>query len=545
MTKTRRRASKTLQICLCCLFSLAVALPSEAGQATVLFIGDLHSQILPLTRKIHKTTASYGGLVYAAQVIDQEREKNPHAVILEGGDAVSGIMWFHFFGEPEFAALEKTGVQAKLLGNHEFNYGLDHLALALRRSSLPVVATNLSFDDAFMKERIVPTLLLQSGDTVLGILGLASPTLFAQASPGEKVHLDRDMEGIARAAVGDLRAQGADIIIALSRLARQDNVELASRVGGIHAILGSSSHEGMDGPLLVEGPQQWTTILGETEAYGTFVGKLEIATDRDGRVDRDGTRWTLLPANPDVVGVHEEIQAIGKTFEDELNRALLVTLGFSENYADARAASLRRGENGLANFITDALRWRFRTDIAVINAGGVRGDRIYPGGNLSWKVLSEILPFRNAIHVVTLSGRQIRQLLEISLSALIGPEDSYDPEVRVHTGGLLHFSGLRVRASLAGKPTFVDADGRLIEWGNRLEEVSFLDGDSWVPLDDDRTYTVAANSWTAGGGDRLFVFREGSREETDIVDIEAVVDYLLAQPDKHVRFSKDGRLSIR
>ncbi len=543
-TNLKMRSFSFLVGLLSFFFLNSLASPAASGQITLLFLDDLHSQLLPLTQKVHTTTVSYGGLVYAAQVIREEKQKNPDAFVLQGGDAVSGIMWLHFFGEPEFSALEKTGVQAKLLGNHEFNYGLDHLSAALEKTAIPVIASNLSFDDAFMKERVAQTLLLKSGGTVLGVLGLASPTLFTQASPGEKVHLDRDLEHVASSAVRQLRDRGAHIIVALSRLPEQDNIELASRVKGIHAILGSSSHEKMDDYLMVEGPERWATLLAETEAYGTFVGRLDLATDAEGRVSEEGTRWTLLPATPEAVGPHKEVQAIAQAFEDKLNRALLVTLGFSENYADARTTSLRSDENGLANVITDALRWRFKTDIAMINAGGVRGDRIFPSGNLSWKILSEILPFRNAIHIVALSGEQIRQLLEVSLSALIGPDDAYDPDTRIHTGGLLHFSGLRVRCSLSGKPTLVDPDGRLIRWGNRLEEVSFLQGGTWVPLDKDRIYTVAVNSWTAGGGDRLFVFREGTREKTDILDIEAVVDYLLAQPGQRVRFAKDGRLSI-
>ena len=105
-------------------------------------------------------------------------------------------------------------------------------------------------------------------------------------------------------------------------------------------------------------------------------------------------------------------------------------------------------------------------------------------------------------------------------------------------------SGLRVEYSLKGEPSLVEADGKLIRWGNRLRSVSVFSDGEWRPLDDDRVYTVAVNSWTAGGGDRLFVFAEGTTEKTDIRDIDAVAEYLMSRKDKTVRFGKDGRISI-
>ncbi len=101
-----------------------------------------------------------------------------------------------------------------------------------------------------------------------------------------------------------------------------------------------------------------------------------------------------------------------------------------------------------------------------------------------------------------------------------GPDDHYDPNNRPHTGAFLQLSGLRVEYSLRGIPSLVDTTGRLLRWGNRLRSVAVLSGEEWVPLEDGREYTVAVNSWTAGGGDRLFVFAEGTAEKTDIRDID-------------------------
>lgn len=513
------------------------------ARVPVLFLGDLHSQLLPVSLKANKTTVLFGGLVNGASLLAKERAAEPSALILQGGDAVSGIMWLHFAGEPEFSALELAGVQVILLGNHEFNYGPDQLKKGLGRTSITALASNLYFDDQDLAERVSRYVILESGKTKVGLFGLASPNLFAQASPGPGVHLHRNVEAVSAKMVHELGEKGAGVVIALSRLSREENKRLAASVEGIHAILGGSSHEETPEPLFVRGPNGWETLLAESGAYGAFIGKLLLDVT-NGRISRQGTTWNLLRVTPEA-GSHQEVERIARTFEGRLNEALITTVGIFENSADGRSFTVRTGESPLGNFITDALRWRFRTDIAMINGGGIRGDRIFPAGNVSWKTLLEILPFNNPIQIVSLKGTQIRQILELSAGALKGgPDDQYDPNHRPHTGAFLQLSGLRVVYSLRGVPSLVDTTGRLIRWGNRLRSVSVLRGEEWVPLEDDREYTVAVNSWTAGGGDRLFVFPEGTAEKTDIRDIDAVAEYLMSREDRRVHFEKDGRIKI-
>ncbi|HRX27494.1 MAG TPA: hypothetical protein P5219_11795, partial [Aminivibrio sp.] len=181
------------------LFLFPAPLPAAGStlRIPVLFLGDLHSQLLPVSLKANKTTVLFGGLVNGASLLAKERAAEPSALILQGGDAVSGIMWLHFAGEPEFATLEAAGVQAFLLGNHEFNYGTDHLKKGLGRTSISALASNLYFDDQDLAERVSRYVILESAKTKVGVFGIASPNLFAQASPGPGVHLNRNVEAVS------------------------------------------------------------------------------------------------------------------------------------------------------------------------------------------------------------------------------------------------------------------------------------------------------------------------------------------------------------
>ncbi|NLA91067.1 MAG: hypothetical protein GX843_05460, partial [Synergistaceae bacterium] len=123
-------------------------------------------------------------------------------------------------------------------------------------------------------------------------------------------------------------------------------------------------------------------------------------------------------------------------------------------------------------------------------------------------------------------------------------DEYYDPNDRVPTGAFMQISGLRIEISRQAPPTLVDEGGKLIEWGGRLKSVLVQSGEKWEPIDDDRIYTVAINSYNAGGGDKLFVFPEGNTLETDVLDIDAAVEYLMTRRGEKVWFAADGRIAF-
>ncbi|MDI9370701.1 MAG: bifunctional UDP-sugar hydrolase/5'-nucleotidase [Synergistota bacterium] len=525
------------------LLLLPLSSVAEERTATILFFADLKSRLAPVSIKANKTTVQFGGLVNGAALLRSERGKNPATVVLAGGDSVSGLMWHTFAGTPEFSAMEEAGVQAVLLGNHEFHYGSEHLKKALSGRSMHIIASNLSFADEMLAEIVKRWTIIEAGGIRLGVFGLASPTLMTENYPVPGVDLDDDIHRVTASMVDELGRNGAEVILALSRLQREDNSKLASSVDGIHAILGSSSHKEAPEPSFVKNPGGWDTVLADVGDYLAFVGRLDL-TVRQGKLSRNDVSWRLLGVTPQA-GVHEGVQKIALEYERRLNEAFLIPMAVFDNPVDGKNVSLRSGENALGNLIADSLRLRFRTDIGMVNGGGVRGDRFYPAGSVSWRTFHEMLPYSNKIYVVTLTGEQIKQLLEFSASALKGgPGDNYDPALRPPTGAFLQVSGLRVRFSLEGEPSLVDWEGKELRRGSRLKDVSVLNDGEWVPLDDSTMYTIAINSYAAEGGDKLSVFTRGPFRDTGVVDVDALVEHIVTRPGSRVTFATDGRIAF-
>lgn len=537
---------RLLRAGLICGILLAFVSPAAGrdGRVTILSINHLKSQLLPISDKVNKTSVRMGGLAHAAGLVKQERSQDdPNAIFVQTGEAVEGPMWRYFGGVPEFSSLSAAGIQVGMIGKREFDYGWDHLKQALGHVVFPMVLSNVSISDPEAARKFARNVVVPAGDLKVGFFAMLSTWLFSVTRKTDELTVLTDTEGIAREMVADLRAQGADVIVMLSNLSEGENRHLAESVPGIHAIVGRGVSEKEEVQLqLVQGPGDWTTALAWGGSRGKFLGKLVLTTEK-GRLLWDRTSWRLLNVTPKIPP-NPEVMRIAAEYESKLNGSLERAVGFFESPVDAQKRTLRVREMPLGDFMADGLRWRFKTDVGLVNGGSLRGDRIFPAGEVSEKNLTEILPFGNGIEVVTVTGMQLRQIMELSASALIVEGEHFDPAFRVPDGGFLQISGLKVVYDLREKAASFDSGGRLLSWGNRLKRILVQKDGEWREVDDRAKYTVAVNSWIAGGGDRYFVFEGARRESTEVRELDVLVDYLRSFPEGRVDMKTDGRIVI-
>jgi 2',3'-cyclic-nucleotide 2'-phosphodiesterase (5'-nucleotidase family) len=153
----------------------------------------------------------------------------------------------------------------------------------------------------------------------------------------------------------------------------------------------------------------------------------------------------------------------------------------------------------LGNLIADAQRWAAKGHVAIMNNGGIRTE--LRAGDATYGSLFEIQPFGNTLYSLTMTGAQLRGLLEAMLSKL--PVDD-------------HVSGLAIRYD-PSKPA-----------GSRVVSVTTADG---TALSDSRSYNVIVNDFLATGGEGYDAGgRATASRPTNIVDLDALIDYLRSLP---------------
>jgi 2',3'-cyclic-nucleotide 2'-phosphodiesterase (5'-nucleotidase family) len=261
-----------------------------------------------------------------------------------------------------------------------------------------------------------------------------------------------------------LRAGRPPIVVAVTHQDMPADERLAREVPGIHLVIGGHEHDPLENVV-------GETLITKAGADGVFVVRVDLQATRDGTVLARQHRF--VPITPELPE-DPAMAALIARYQSRLSEALDVRIGETAVPLDARNAALRTSETNAGNLITDVMRARLHADVAFMNGGGIRGNQLVPAGPLTRRDINALLPFLNVLVMLEVPGKVLLEALERSVSAY--PRES---------GGFLQVSGLSFVFDPARPP------------GQRVQRV-VVGGE---PLEPERRYKLATNSYTAGGGD--------------------------------------------
>jgi len=522
---------------------------------TILHTNDTHSQLENMARQ--------------ATLIREIRLQVPEALLLHAGDAMVGTLYYTVHkGVAEAWVLEKMQFTAMTLGNHEFNQGPSGVARLAESVSFPLLCANFDFSgEPALVGKILPYVVVETRDGKVGVLGLTTENTAWISNPGPNIQIN-DALGAARQAVAELTALGVDVIIALTHLGWEEDIELAQSVTGIDIVIGGHSHTlPQEYPLVVErklinintatseelqtlrgiGPVLAQRIIDFRGEHGAFalveeitkvrgIGPATLANIRDwisvvdatvpalvvqagdralhlGRLkvtfDEIGVLQTwdgeLIPV--DKLAVDPEIEAQLAVFREPIAAFASQVIGETRTDLDGERGRVRTRETNLGNLIADAMLWKAapaEAQIAIQNGGGIRAS--IPAGSITLGQAMEVLPFGNYLVVLSLTGEQILAALENGVS-----------QVEQVVGRFPHVAGLRFTWDPA-KPV-----------GERIVSAEVLTGGEFRRIGARTRYTVVTNSFLASGRDGYDVFLQAA--ETIVlgfVDYEVLADYVRA-----------------
>jgi 2',3'-cyclic-nucleotide 2'-phosphodiesterase (5'-nucleotidase family) len=430
-----------------------------------------------------------GGMARLATLVKRARAANANTIFAHAGDAISpSPMSTVLRGEQMIAVLNAVGLDLATFGNHEFDFGPDVLRRRMRESrfawlSANVVerATGAPFGLAAREH------VLALGGLRVGLFGLTTPETATTSAAGPALAFLDPIES-GRAAAAALRRSGAHLVVGVTHQHMRADQALAA-AADVDVVLGGHEHE----PLVAEEGKALITKAGSDARY---LVQVDVWLRPDGLLVERSWRFqevsARVPEDPDVA-------AVVRRYGERLNRELDTVVGQTAVPLEARRGRLRMEESNLGNFIADAMRARLGADVAVVNGGGIRTDRIIPAGPLTKRDVHGLLPFTNAVMKLAVSGTRLRETLEQGLAGL-----------ERGGGGYLQVSGLRVtydpRRPIGQRVLSVDVDG--------------------APLDLAQIYTLAVVDYVAGGGDGITALRD-ARVLVDAVTGPQVADVVL------------------
>lgn len=411
-----------------------------------------------------------GGMAELMTLLKRERAAAEHSITTFGGDLISpSVMSGLTQGSQMIDFYNKLGTDIAVLGNHEFDFGPEVTVERVAESEFPWLGTNVVGAGGRHALGTVATHIIDVAGYKVGFFGVLAPETDELSSPGDHITITPPIL-TAKAAVADLHAQGAELIIALTHDDLADDRRLVSEVEGLHLVLGGHDHDPMS---IVESG----TLIAKAGYDAHYLLAVDLEVDRVTKKDEEVIEvlptWrfiTTAGVEPD-----SDILAIADAYKQELDKDLAVPVGKTTVELDSRRSTVRTVESNIGNLFADAIRETLGADVGIANGGGIRGDRTYDAGTVLTRkdVLTE-LPFGNTAVLIELKGADLLAALENGVSQI---EDM--------AGRFPQVSGLRYTFD-AAKPS-----------GDRITEVTIDE----TPIDLGKTYKVAVNDFIYGGGD--------------------------------------------
>lgn len=467
----------------------------EAEIVAVFATADIHGNYIPYTSTDGKF--EIGSVARIKTVMDEIRTAvgEENVIYVDGGDSPYNTTLANVtMGKVSVDALNALGLDATVLGNHDFDYSLENLLSLRDRAAYAMLSANTKFREGknYEGEADYPFddyITIEAGGMKFGIFGVtddksAETTLYTNT---RDIEWDNDLAKATELVTKLKNEEKCDIVVALSHVHSKntklitDNKAVDISIGGGNDIAGR--------PTIINDTQ----YLINPSKHGEALNQINVVL-YEGKMTGIVYNQIFLT---DAYQENAEVKKIIDDYNAEVGKALEEVVGYSAQRLEW-STQLVRGQNSpIANLVTDALLDYFadyEPDICLVNGGGMRAS--IPEGAVTLKTCNSVLPFDNDMMLVEASGATVLAALENGVSYLPG----------LH-GKFAQPAGITYTADLTK------------EAGKRVSDVTLKDG---TKLDPDKRYKVVINSFIAGGGDGYSMFNVLNEEAGIAEDVKII-----------------------
>ncbi|MGW4960783.1 bifunctional metallophosphatase/5'-nucleotidase [Nonomuraea sp. NPDC004186] len=511
-------------------------------------------------------TVDAGGAAYVATHMKALADKNTIAVAQGDLIGATPLISAAYHDEPSVEFMGKLGLKVAAVGNHEFDEGYTELRRIMKGGCHPVdgcspagpwegakfdyVGANVLFknrnektdalaalggsDSAQVKQvlsdwgvpALPPVSIKWMNGVPIGFIGLVTQTTpNIVTAEGIKDLKFVDEVKAANVASKLLKLVGVKAQVVLVHEGDQVNAgqspDACSAVPGagnriatqvdpeIDVVLSGHSHQAY--LCKVKDPAGNDRVYSQGGSFGRVITQVDLNVNVK---TRDIDRASVVADNHVVtrtVTPDPEISTFVQTWKDRV--APVANKPVGKITADITNTAAPSGESALGDLIADGQLAGTKTggnaQIALMNPGGVRASLTYAtspanegDGVVTYGEAFTVQPFNNLMQVVTLTGAQLKTVLEQQFTG--GPNNQ--PFAKI----------------LQPSANFTYTYSRSAAWGSKVSDMK-IDG---VPVTDTQSIRVAANNFLVGGGDAFAGFKDGTDLWSGPLDIDAFVEQL-------------------
>ncbi|RLV60650.1 bifunctional metallophosphatase/5'-nucleotidase [Parashewanella curva] len=547
---------------------------------SVIHMNDTHSNFDPVKAdfklgQVGSTVfTEFGGyprlLKATDRLIAESQEKKQPSLVLHGGDAWQGTIYFQLNkGKANAALLKEMKIDAMAFGNHEFDLSTSEVKDFVDAINFPIVAANVdtSEDSALAgNDNIKPYQLFafkgaekrsinavseaKNDESILAVVGVALEDMPKIADGTGDLAFSKEIESTQKV-VDSLKEKGVNKVVVLSHIGLKKDILLAEGTTGVDLIVGGHSHtllgdykelgyknEGTYAQQITQKDGKSKTCIVQAGDLAQAIGRAEVKFDKEGNLlscmgnntllsddeffdkERRTDQDLITGYGKDLVNLFIDAQkVITREGEDEALRAT-IDANYKPEYIKALGRELAKIENTIKHFrrptaedkhgskvaplvAQSFLDWANKAEIkqltnktvhiALAPAGGVR---THLNAVALWEgqVTYEMLPFKNSLSIVELTGSQIKTLLESVITPVLDPAE--------HAGKFPYVAGMRYTYKQTEK--LKEVDGKKVGKG----EISVLQLNTgtleqpvWENIEANKAYNVVLDQYHANGRD--------------------------------------------
>ncbi len=525
----------------------------KSDDVVILFTNDVHGKTGDAETFGYANIAAYKNKMF---------EEYNDVFLVDAGDHVQGeAIGVLSSGLWLVDIMNKAGYDFATIGNHEFDYsmpGFEEIKKIAEYKYTSCNFTSLESGDPVVD----PFEILECGDLKIALIGITTPETFSKSTPayfkneaGESIYSfaegnnGQDLYDVVQATIDIVKAEGADVIVALAHLGVDPastpwtSKDVIKNTEGIDVVIDGHSHSTVEGDTVKDASGN-EVILAQTGTKFANFGKLvitqdkklsvELVTEEEASEKDEG----VLELIADIKGMYEEqlLEIAGKT-----NFPLYI------NDPETGNRLIRSQETNAGDFVADAYRFVTGADIGVVNGGGIRID--VPKGDITIGTLMSLHPFGNELCVKETTGQKIADLLEMSVKNL-------DENGVGENGGFQHVSGMTfdVDISIPSK-VITDDQGKFVkvDGERRVSNIKVLNAETgkYEALKLKGTYTIASHDYMLKlGGDGLIMFVDDKLLMDCVMkDYQVVLTYMQdfcdgKVPKQYKDINGQGRIKI-
>lgn len=415
----------------CVDFTKTASHADAQNTLVVIHTNDTHSHIDPIA------ATGMGGVMRRMELIDSIRAVQPNVLLIDAGDIVQGTLYFHLYkGEVEQKVLNALGYDIQILGNHEFDNGMDALKTMLSQAQTTLLSSNYEFADSLLDAKFQSYVVKEYGKHRVGIfaLNLNPEGMIAEGNYDGVTFLP--WKSVVNQTVDKLRNQlHCDYVIAVNHIGYNapensplfGDVQVAEQTQGIDLIVGAHSHTRLDSAVIVHNVIGNPVAIVQTGRNGEFLGETTI------NLKTKTVNEKLIPVIPSHGNIkNDQLEALIAPYRSGIDSLYNIELAFLKG-----SEPLSKGNGyALQNFAADFI-WAKANELApdiigaLANSGSLR--TTWNPGKISQGDVIDMMPFHNKIVVLDIKGADLIEAQQIMRQrndcavAGIGGSESINP----------------------------------------------------------------------------------------------------------------------